>query len=453
MSRGAPRSRRSSRSSRCSRRPSPAPRRLPSTREAYLVQNAATGEVLAAHDARERVPIASDHEADDRARRARARAASTTSSRSRARAAGVGESTINLRRRASGSRVRRPVERGADPERERRGVRARRARRRRRSSGFVALMNAKARALGLTDTHFVNPDGLDAPGHVSSARDVTSSPASRCSNPFIRATVRRATRRRGRPAAAHLERPALDLPRPDRREDGHTDAAGWSQVAAARRRGVTIYATLLGGRDARRAERRPRRAARRGASTRYRTVSRDRRRPRLRARRRTAYGRPPVRLVAAKPAAARRARRAAARRARGRSRSGGRCRSRRASGSARCRCSTRGVARRQLAARRRPLRSRPGRARASTGWYAGRDRCTTSGGCFRDRHRHPQRRARPHADRPELPARAPPPRERGAHARRRQGHQRRARAEAARRPRRRDRPRRRPHRARGSSRS
>ena len=34
---------------------------------------------------------------------------------------------------------------------------------------FVALMNARARALGLTDTHFVNPDGLDAPGHVSSA--------------------------------------------------------------------------------------------------------------------------------------------------------------------------------------------------------------------------------------------------------------------------------------------
>ena len=30
---------------------------------------------------------------------------------------------------------------------------------------------------------------------------------------------------------------------------GHTSAAGWSQVAAARRRGVTIYATLLGSPD------------------------------------------------------------------------------------------------------------------------------------------------------------------------------------------------------------
>ena len=38
---------------------------------------------------------------------------------------------------------------------------------------FVALMNRRARQLGLDDTHFVRPDGLDAPGHVSSARDVT----------------------------------------------------------------------------------------------------------------------------------------------------------------------------------------------------------------------------------------------------------------------------------------
>src|SRR5439155_13776247 len=38
---------------------------------------------------------------------------------------------------------------------------------------FAAMMNAKARKLGLTDSHFVRPDGLDAGGAVSSARDVT----------------------------------------------------------------------------------------------------------------------------------------------------------------------------------------------------------------------------------------------------------------------------------------
>jgi D-alanyl-D-alanine carboxypeptidase len=37
---------------------------------------------------------------------------------------------------------------------------------------FVALMNQKAVELGMTATHFVNPNGLDADGHVSSARDL-----------------------------------------------------------------------------------------------------------------------------------------------------------------------------------------------------------------------------------------------------------------------------------------
>ena len=38
---------------------------------------------------------------------------------------------------------------------------------------FVSLMNAKAQELGLLDTTFVNPHGLDESGHVSSARDAT----------------------------------------------------------------------------------------------------------------------------------------------------------------------------------------------------------------------------------------------------------------------------------------
>ena len=37
---------------------------------------------------------------------------------------------------------------------------------------FVAMMNAKASALGMGDTHFVNPIGLDDSGHYSSAADL-----------------------------------------------------------------------------------------------------------------------------------------------------------------------------------------------------------------------------------------------------------------------------------------
>jgi D-alanyl-D-alanine carboxypeptidase (penicillin-binding protein 5/6) len=37
---------------------------------------------------------------------------------------------------------------------------------------FVARMNAKAAALGMADTHFVNPIGLDDPAHYTSAADL-----------------------------------------------------------------------------------------------------------------------------------------------------------------------------------------------------------------------------------------------------------------------------------------
>ena len=39
-------------------------------------------------------------------------------------------------------------------------------------AAFVAKMNARARSLGLLNTHFANPCGLDAPGHYSSANDL-----------------------------------------------------------------------------------------------------------------------------------------------------------------------------------------------------------------------------------------------------------------------------------------
>ena len=38
---------------------------------------------------------------------------------------------------------------------------------------FVARMNARARSLGLTNTHYENPEGMDAPTHYTSARDLT----------------------------------------------------------------------------------------------------------------------------------------------------------------------------------------------------------------------------------------------------------------------------------------
>jgi D-alanyl-D-alanine carboxypeptidase len=107
-------------------------------------------------------------------------------------------------------------------------------------------MNAKARALRLGHTHFENPDGLDAVGHYSSARDVTRLAQTVMHDPFVRSVVRR--------RVAHITGRTLhtwnDLlatfPGLIGVKTGHTGDAGWGEVAAAQRRGVTIYATLLG---------------------------------------------------------------------------------------------------------------------------------------------------------------------------------------------------------------
>ncbi len=42
---------------------------------------------------------------------------------------------------------------------------------------FIRQMNQKAKSIGLTDSHFVNPSGLDAPGHGMSARDLAHTAA------------------------------------------------------------------------------------------------------------------------------------------------------------------------------------------------------------------------------------------------------------------------------------
>ena len=54
---------------------------------------------------------------------------------------------------------------------------------------FARLMNAQAAVLGLHDTHFVRPDGLDSPGEYSSAADVTKLARVLMRTRFVRETV------------------------------------------------------------------------------------------------------------------------------------------------------------------------------------------------------------------------------------------------------------------------
>lgn len=165
---------------------------------------------------------------------------------------------------------------------------------------FVTLMNARARELGLRQTRFARPDGLDAAGHYSSARDVTRLARIAMQKPFVRATVRRKEASIAGGRNLYVWNDLLrTFPGLIGVKTGHTSGAGWCQVAAARVRGVTIYATLLGAPS--RAERNEdlARLLRFGLS-RYRAgsvVSQER----VYARASTQWDRGPVELVAERP--------------------------------------------------------------------------------------------------------------------------------------------------------
>jgi D-alanyl-D-alanine carboxypeptidase len=112
---------------------------------------------------------------------------------------------------------------------------------------FAELMNEKAHELGLDDTHFVRPDGLDATGEYSSAADVTALARIVMRTRFVRDTVRKETATLSDGEVLHTWDDLLsEFPQTIGVKTGHTDDAGWCQVAAARGRGVTVYATLLG---------------------------------------------------------------------------------------------------------------------------------------------------------------------------------------------------------------
>ena len=215
------------------------------TARAVLVQNGATGEVLLRENDRARVPIASITKLMtvlvtlENARPA----ASMTVPPS---APFVGGSTANL---VPGERlsVRDLLEatliQSANDAAHTLAVNVGRG----SESAFVRMMNARARRLGLADTHFVGPHGLDAPGHFSSARDVTTLARAAMQSPLVREIVRERTETI---AGGRMLETWNDLlatfPGVVGVKTGHTSAAGWSQVAAARGNGFTVYATLLG---------------------------------------------------------------------------------------------------------------------------------------------------------------------------------------------------------------
>lgn len=115
---------------------------------------------------------------------------------------------------------------------------------------FVREMNRYAAALGLPDTHYANPIGLDEPGNYSSARDLLTLSQRLLRDPvFARiADSRSALLRSLRPPERiHNRNDLLYLePWATGVKTGHTFDAGYVLVGSGSRRGTSLIAAVLG---------------------------------------------------------------------------------------------------------------------------------------------------------------------------------------------------------------
>jgi len=114
---------------------------------------------------------------------------------------------------------------------------------------FVAMMNEEVTALGLHDSHFVNPHGLDAPDHYSSAYDMAMAARYGMTHyPEFRQLVSARTwtvhGTRTFPVD-NLNRFLWSYPGADGVKVGYTDAAGHTIVASASRNGHRVYVVLM----------------------------------------------------------------------------------------------------------------------------------------------------------------------------------------------------------------
>jgi D-alanyl-D-alanine carboxypeptidase len=121
--------------------------------------------------------------------------------------------------------------------------------------GFAELMNIEVRRLGLENTQFVNPHGLDEPGHYSSAADLLVIARRAMENPFFARTVQTEAARMpddpdGRERVALATNALLETyPGAIGVKTGFTDNAQLTLVAAAERNDRRLYAVVLGSED------------------------------------------------------------------------------------------------------------------------------------------------------------------------------------------------------------
>ena len=115
--------------------------------------------------------------------------------------------------------------------------------------GFAELMNDKARVLGLTGTHFENPNGLDSPGHYSTARDLAVLAAYAMENPIFYKTVSAKNVKVGQRYLTNHNKLLWRVEGADGVKTGFTKAAGRILVSSATRGGRRLIAVTINAPD------------------------------------------------------------------------------------------------------------------------------------------------------------------------------------------------------------
>jgi D-alanyl-D-alanine carboxypeptidase (penicillin-binding protein 5/6) len=118
------------------------------------------------------------------------------------------------------------------------------------TEAFVRLMNREARRMGLDETSYANPIGLDDPDNYSTPRDLAKLAIALRRNRFARETMDlpAATLRTGDETRRIKNRNLLvrRVPIVNGVKTGHTNLAGYILVGSATRKGVTVVSVVLG---------------------------------------------------------------------------------------------------------------------------------------------------------------------------------------------------------------
>lgn len=114
---------------------------------------------------------------------------------------------------------------------------------------FVALMNATAESLGMTDTHFENPNGLDGEEHYSSAADMAVLTAYALENRDFARIVSTDSITLGERYLQNHNKLLKSLDGCIGVKTGYTRAAGRTLVSAVRREGMTLICVTLNDGD------------------------------------------------------------------------------------------------------------------------------------------------------------------------------------------------------------